>query len=304
MVISMNISYDYYRIFYFVANCKNITLAAKALYLSQPNVTRTMKLLEQELGCPLFLRSRRGITLTPEGELLLSHVAPAVEHIEAAQRELTLERELRQGSVSIGASEVALRCLLLPVLKAFREQYPGIRVRVSNHSTPQAVRALREGMVDLAVVTTPVELPPDMELIPLREIREVPICAGSYAEALREPVTLAALSHYPLISLGSETMTYRLYSQWFSQNGLPFHPDVEAATADQILPMVKNYLGIGFVPEEFLADDGETGAVARLTLTTPVPSRRICLVKRAGHGLRIASQKFEEMLKTTQTDPA
>lgn len=304
MVISMNISYDYYRIFYFVATCKNITQAAKALYLSQPNVTRTMKLLEQALGCPLFLRSRRGITLTPEGELLLSHVAPAVEHIESVQKELTLERELQQGSVSIGASEVALRCLLLPVLKAFRERYPGIRVRVSNHSTPQAVRALREGMVDLAVVTTPVELPPDMELIHLRRIREVPVCAGTYAAGLRGPVSLEALSHYPLISLGSETMTYRLYSQWFSRNGLPFHPDVEAATADQILPMVKNYLGIGFVPEEFLEDDVEAGAVSRLELTVPVPSREICLVKRTGHGLGIAAQKFEEMLQYSRSAEA
>lgn len=300
MVNPMNISYDHYRIFYFVANCKNITQAAKALYLSQPNVTRTIRLLEQELGCALFLRSRRGVTLTPEGELLLRHVAPAVEHLEAAQRELTLEQELRQGFVSIGASEAALRCLLLPVLKSFRQRYPGIRVRVSNHSTPQALRSLEEGLVDLAVVTTPLDLPAGMEQTPLRQIREVPICAGSYAAALRGPVTLADLSRYPLISLGRETMTYRLYSQWFSRHGLPYHPEVEAATADQILPMVKNYLGVGFVPEEFLKDDTDSRSLTRLELTEPVPGREICLVKRSDRVLPIAAQRFEDLLHAAQ----
>lgn len=300
MVNPMNISYDHYRIFYFVANCKNITQAAKALYLSQPNVTRSIRLLEQELGCTLFLRSRRGVILTPEGELLLRHVTPAVEHLEAAQRELTLEQELRQGFVSIGASEAALRCLLLPVLKSFRQRYPGIRVRVSNHSTPQALRSLEEGLVDLAVVTTPLDLPAGMEQTPLRQIREVPICAGSYAAALRGPVTLADLSRYPLISLGRETMTYRLYSQWFSRHGLPYHPEVEVATADQILPMVKNYLGVGFVPEEFLKDDTDSRSLTRLDLTEPVPGREICLVKRSSRVLPIAAQRFENLLHAAQ----
>ena len=107
MVTVMNISFEYYRVFYYVALCGNITQAAALLYVNQPNLTRTIHLLEQALGCPLFLRSNRGVTLTPEGELLFSHVAPAVEHIESAQRELTAQAEMRQGSVSIAASEVA-----------------------------------------------------------------------------------------------------------------------------------------------------------------------------------------------------
>ncbi len=292
----MNISYDYYRVFYQVAACKSITRAARALFIGQPNVTRTIKLLEQELGCPLFLRSNRGMTLTPEGELLLRHVAPAVEHLEAAQRELTLERELRQGSVSIGASEVSLRCLLLPVLKRFREEYPGIRVRVSNHSTPQAVRALQEGLVDLAVVTTPLDLPRGMEQRPLKQIREIPVCAGTYADELQGTVSPELLSRYPLICLSRDTMTYRLYSQWFSQNGLAFHPEVEAATADQILPMVKNFLGIGFVPREFLRDE-ISGAVSPIALSVPLPARDICLLKRTDRSLPIAARRFEEMLR-------
>ena len=144
----MYISYDYYRIFYYVAKYGNLSQAAKQLLNNQPNMTRAIKNLEGELGCPLFLRTNRGMKLTPEGERLYAHVRIAFEQI-------TESRTLQTGTVSVAASEVALRCLLLPVLKEFRLLHPGIHIRISNHSTPQAIAALKEGTADIAVVTTP-----------------------------------------------------------------------------------------------------------------------------------------------------
>ena len=73
----MDISYDYYRTFYYVAKYKSFTGAAEALLNSQPNITRTMKKLEKELGCTLFVRQRHGIALTPEGEKLYAHIFAA-----------------------------------------------------------------------------------------------------------------------------------------------------------------------------------------------------------------------------------
>ena len=159
----MEISLDYYRVFYHTARCGSITRAAELLYSNQPNVTRVIKLLESELGCQLFSRTNRGVRLTPEGERLYAHVEPAMAHLEAAQRELTMERELQSGTLSIGASEVALHTFLLPVLKAFREQHPGVHLRLSSHTSPQGVAALQDGLVDFAVVTTPVNAPAGME---------------------------------------------------------------------------------------------------------------------------------------------
>ena len=66
----MNISYDYYKIFYYVAKYKSFTGAADALLNNQPNIPRMMKKLENELGCTLFLRQRHGVSLTAEGERL------------------------------------------------------------------------------------------------------------------------------------------------------------------------------------------------------------------------------------------
>ena len=292
----MNVPLDYYRVFYYAAKYRNLSQAAQALYSSQPNVTRTIHLLEQALGCPLFLRSNRGVTLTPEGDILYAHAAQAITHLENAEEELIAQTQMRQGTVSIGASEVALRCLLLPVLGSFRDRFPGVRVRVSNHSTPQAIQALQEGLVDLAVVTTPVELGKGMEQLCLKRIREVPVCRSEDWDGTQSPAAPEALCRRSLISLGQGTMSYRFYDNWFSQFGLPFHPDIEAATADQVLPMVKSGLGIGFVPEEFLLEEpGDQLTV--IPLTVPLPQREICLVRYADRPLRFAARQFEAVLK-------
>ena len=82
------ITYDYYRIFYFVARYKSFTKAAKMLVNNQPNITRCMNILEQELKCTLFLRSNRGISLTPEGKKLYEHVAIAYEQLQIGEEEI------------------------------------------------------------------------------------------------------------------------------------------------------------------------------------------------------------------------
>ena len=169
----MYISYDYYRIFYYVAKYGNITQAAKLLLNNQPNLTRSIKNLESELGCPLFLRSHSGMKLTPEGERLYSHIRIAFEHIEAGEAELTESRNMQTGTVYVAASEVALHCLLLPVLKKYRMLYPGIHIKISNHSTPQAVAALRDGTADIAVVTTPTVRSASLSETTVKPVNEV-----------------------------------------------------------------------------------------------------------------------------------
>ena len=291
--MNMYISYDYYRIFYYVAKYGNISQAARLLMNNQPNLTRTIKKLEAELGCPLFSRSRKGMTLTPEGERLYAHIRLAIEHIDAGEAELTDVRSLQSGSVYIAASEVALRCLLLPVLKRFRLLYPGIHLRISNHSTPQAIDALKNGTADFAVVTTPTLPVPSLTEIPVKPIGETAICTPYFSELVGKPVSLSQLTQFPLISLGKDTRSFAFYSAFFAAHGVRYEPDIEAFTADQILPMVQADLGIGFVPEDFLR---EGDGICRIQLTEPIPERHIVLIKRKEQPLSMAAKALEQRI--------
>ena len=190
----MYISYEYYRIFYHVARCGNLTKAAEALQNSQPNLTRAIRNLEAEIGCPLFSRTNRGMILTPEGEGLYRHIKIACTEIEAGEAAVTQSRTLERGNVFLAASEGALRCLLLPVLKRYQEKYPGVHLRISNHSTPQAVAALHETTADFAVITTPVTLSPSLTQTIVKEIREVPICAPAFSWTKRHAFRAGSVS--------------------------------------------------------------------------------------------------------------
>ncbi len=289
----MYIGYDYYRIFYYVAKYGNVTQAAKILLSNQPNLTRAVKTLEGELGCPLFIRSNRGMKLTPEGERLLAHIRIAIENIEAGEAEIIESRNLERGSVYLAMSEIALHCVLLPVLKKYRSLYPGITLKISNHSTPQAIDAIKNGFADIAVVTTPTLSSAMLEEITVTKFREVAVCSAAFSELWGRKVRFEELLSYPLISLGAQTKSYEFYSGFFAGEGLRYQPETEVATSDQIVPMVKADLGIGFVPEEFLANvDG----VSVIETEKPLPEREIRIVKRREQPLGIAAKEMERLI--------
>ncbi|MFQ9388614.1 MAG: LysR family transcriptional regulator [Coprococcus sp.] len=104
----MNVNFEYYRIFYYVAKYRNFTKAARVLGNSQPNITRAMNCLEQQVHATLFIRTNRGVQLTSEGEELYNYVSAAMAQIFAAEEALSENDGLLYGNIVIGTSETAL----------------------------------------------------------------------------------------------------------------------------------------------------------------------------------------------------
>ena len=287
----MNISYDHYRIFYNVAKYKSFTRAAEVMYSNQPNLTRAVKALENQLGCTLFERTNKGVRLTDDGRELYEHISVAFEHIQAGEEAVFAKRSMENGVVSVGATEIALRCCLLPILSSYHQRYPGVRIKILNVSTPQALKMINNKLVDIAVVTTPAEISDKLTAAVLSELQEIPVCSKSFD--INGEMTFDKLSEYPVISLGAGTSTFEFYFDEYMKLGCSFSPDIEAATADQIIPLVKHGLGIGFVPEQFL--EGEE-SIRVITLTHPLPKREIILVRKKGHTLPLPAKELVDMI--------
>lgn len=291
----MYISYDYYRIFYYVAKNGSFTRAAEALFANQPNLTRAIKALESELGCKLFVRSNKGVSLTPEGEKLYDHVSLAIEHIQAGEEEISMNKSLTNGVVSIGATEISLRCFLLPILNEFREKYPNVRLKISNISTPNAISLVKNGLVDFSVVTKPFEKNCSMKVQTVKKITDVLVGGKVYKEKLGEKaVSLSELSEFPFISPSEGSGTYLFYENLFARHGAVFAPDIEADTVDRIMLMVKHNLGIGFVPSDILKDDGS--GVSRIFLKEEIPQREICLITGKDDIMSLPARELERMI--------
>lgn len=292
----MNVNYEYYRTFYYVATYKSFTKAALAMGSNQPNITRTINCLEGELNCRLFVRSTRGVRLTPDGEALFQHVKTAVEQFQQGEEEIQRSAGLENGSVSIGTTETALNVYLLEKLKNFHIQYPGIRLRLSNHSTQEAVRYVKNGEADFAVISTPSGIAAGLRETRLREFRDILVGGKSFFPLSRQMLTLAEVQQYPFLCLGRDTMTHQFYSEWFLSQGLELHPDTEAATTDQILALAKHELGIGFLPEPMAREALNRGEIIEIPLKEKVPPRAVSLVGDPKRPLGMAAQKLKQLI--------
>ena len=292
----MYVDWEYYKIFYYVAKYKNFTKAARVLGSNQPNITHMMNKLEDQLHCVLFIRSNRGVTLTPEGETLYARIASAAVQIQDAEEELDASTAFEHGSISISATETALNICLSERLREFHAQYPGIRLRISNHSTPQAIRAVRSGEVDFAVVTTPAEVDSDVKMAELMPFNEILVGGLTFTALASQTLSLQELAAYPLIMLGNESMSRTFYRQFFLEHNAELKPDIEAATTDQMLTLVRSELGLAFVPEPMARGNLSRGRIVQLSLRETIPPRSVCLVYDRRRPLNTAAREFKKQL--------
>ena len=292
----MNISYEYYRIFYYVAKYRNLTQAAEAMHNNQPNISRTIKLLEHELGCSLLIRSNRGISLTPEGESLYNHVKIAVEQLQSAEEEITKAINMENGIITIGVSETALHMVLLPALNQFKKAHPDIHIRILNHLTNQAIESVKNGVVDFSVVVTPHIIEKNLIAYPIMQFHDILIGGTSFAPYKNRVFYLKELISYPLVCLGEDTMTYHFYQNFYRENGVDFKPELEAATTDQILPMIENNLGIGYIPNIYVKDALEKQSVYQLHVKEQIPKREIYFIENRNNALSVAAKAFKTLL--------
>lgn len=289
----MNISFEHYKIFYYVAKYKSLSKAAQLLINNQPNLTRTIKNLENELDCRLFFRTNKGMILTPEGQMIYAHIKNAVEEVIEAENELSEIKLMKKGLVRISVSEIALRCRLLGAIKEYRRKYPDIRIEISNHLTAQAVESVRDSNADMALVTTPAPDINEFDSIFVCPVTESAICAKDFIIEEKEPLSLCQLSKYPLVSLSKNTQTYEFYRDIFSANSAEFNPVVETAAEDQIIPMVETGIGIGFVPDGFLKNEDN---IRKIPLSQTLPQRNIIIVKKKNRPLSIAALRLEDII--------
>lgn len=290
----MNITYDYYRIFYYVAKYGSFTKAAEIIGNSQPNITRAMNNLESQIGLKLFIRNKRGIVLTPEGEQLFEHIKVAFFHIYQAEEEMKNQSSMASGSVVIGVSEIALHEVLLPVLSGFNKKYPDIKIQITNQSTPITLEALRLSQVQFALVTTPFDIKKPMKSIPIKEFDELLMASENFRELKKGKQSLIELVKYPWISLLPGTATRTYYEDFFADNSLDFTPQMSVATTDQVLPMIKAGLGIGFVPKNMMES---TEGLITVKLDKEPKRRSVCLVTDEEHPLSAASLALLEIIK-------
>ncbi|MBR3909748.1 MAG: LysR family transcriptional regulator, partial [Anaerotignum sp.] len=151
----MDINYELYKVFYYVASSLSFSEASKKLYISQSAVSQSIKTLEKKLGQSLFIRSTKKVQLTPAGSLLLKHIEPAMNLISRGESQLLDSGTLGLGQLHIGASDTICRYFLVPYLKEFHKKFPNVPIKVTNATSIQCVELLDQRKEDLIVTNFP-----------------------------------------------------------------------------------------------------------------------------------------------------
>ena len=184
------------RVLVAVARCGSVTAAARALNYAQPSVSHHLARLEAETGTKLIQRAGRGIRLTDAGRLLAERAAEVIGRLDAAENELAAYTGLRAGRLRLAAFPSALGTIVPAAAALLREQQPGVDLRLTEAEPPEALRMLRAGYVDVALVFRYSEEKPGSDGSEEDEDSGIDLAEGLRERLLlTEPVLLVTSAH-------------------------------------------------------------------------------------------------------------
>jgi DNA-binding transcriptional LysR family regulator len=289
-------NYDYYHVFLAVGKRLSFTQAAKDLYTSQPSVTRTIHKLENELGVRLFIRSKKGVSFTPDGQTLYDYVATAFAQISKGEEQISDRVSLNGGSLSVGSTVTSLDEFLFDFLDDFHKLYPKVRYRISSQSSDGTISRLRSGLSDIAFVTTPFRPYEDISATEIKSFQNV-LIAGNGIQKLKDGKhSIEEIAQYPIISL-QRSMQLRQYSdEYFAKGNIDITPALEVDSASTIIPMVRHNLGVGIVPFSLAKRAIERGDIYVVGLREPLPERSVVMIISQTYPLSPVTKRFYQMV--------
>lgn len=250
----MDINYELYKVFYYVALSLSFSEASKHLFISQSAVSQSIKTLERKLDQKLFIRSTKRVQLTPEGEILLRHIEPAMNLIQRGEAQLT-DAAKTGGQIRIGASDTICRYFLVPYLERFHKEFPHVHIKVLNQTSIRCVELLETGQVDLIVVNYPNSYLSNVSSIKkIRTFRDIFIANQAFSEPKDRKLSFKELSQYPILMLDRKSTTSEFLHRLFLQHQLDLVPEVELSSNDLLIDLARIGLGIAFIPDYCLKE--------------------------------------------------
>ncbi|MCR4726651.1 MAG: LysR family transcriptional regulator [Clostridia bacterium] len=294
---------EFYRVFYIVAKTGNLSKASKELFISQPAVSYGIKQLEEQLGGRLFVRTAKGMELTPEGKMIYEYVSRAYDELTAAENKFSQMRGLEEGTVHIGASDTISKYFILPRIEQFKKKYPKISIKITNRTTDEIMNMLKTGKVDLGFINRVDETQyPGIRLTSCADIGECFVANAEMAQRFDHPLSVGELTALPLILLEERSSTRRAVERAIETLGGKLTPAFELCSVDLVAECAKAGLGVGCVTKEYIAKELASGELNVVPLSFPLPRRTIAMATLDGMPPSFATAKLQEYFDQTTLD--
>lgn len=228
----------------------SISKAAEALHTSQPGVSRQIRLLEEELGFEVFVRSHSRLAgRTREGARIIAFAEQALEQVAGIQRISEAYKRPDSQVISIATSHTQARYVLSSVMKVFGARFPTVQFRLRLGDPGQIAEMVLSGETDIGITTDATDRFKNLMSLPYRTFERVVLVPPGHPLLAAQRITLKRLAQYPLIAYEPQFSGWQAVADAFQKEGLTPKVLVSAIDADVIKTCVEQGMGIAVLSE-------------------------------------------------------
>jgi DNA-binding transcriptional LysR family regulator len=283
------------RVFAMVAAERSFSRAARKLRRTQPAVSQAIRRLEDGTGEQLIDRSSRDGTLTDAGEVLLEYATRLLRLVDEAAGAVADLRDIKKGRVLVGANEAGVHAVL-PLIAAFRQEYPGILVEVRRIPSRQMAQEVLLRTVDFGVLTFN---PPERELLSLLLGTDelVLLVKPDHPLAARKQVTMEEVGRQTIIAHNDPSPARDRVLRLYEQRHAPLNIRISLPSLDGIKRAVETGLGVALLPRRCALGEIARGQLAEVRVPELRTPRQLRFVYRRDGDLSHAAQAFLDVTR-------
>lgn len=285
------------RLFMQVAQTHSFSETARLANLSQPALSRTIKLLEEELGVRLFDRNSRNVALTPAGTALLPTVERLAADFDLAFQELRQTFAGQRGRVIVGALPSAAAHILPGIIADFQATHPHVEIVLRDNLSGALYQQMLDRMIDFAL-TTPPARGDEFQFHPVMDDECVLVCRHADAETLARPAPWSIFAEHPFVAMEPRSSVRLLTNSAFAKTDLVVRPLYECSQLATVGGLISAGLGITLLPRSALPMLGTSGDLAWRPMASPRIARTIGIARLANRTLSPAAAAFLDAVTT------
>ncbi|CAM5783874.1 MULTISPECIES: LysR family transcriptional regulator [Brevibacillus] len=279
---------------YFIAVCEEMhfSRASEKLCTTQSNLSQQIKLLESELGVPLFDRMGKRIAMTEAGKVLLEQSRHVFSHLAYARDAIAEMKNVQGGTLTIGVLPGDADLLFDALLVEFHRTYPQLSLSVIEST--KVLEQVISGTIDIGVTTTP---PPAerMTVLPLFHEEFALAIRADHPLAKEKAIPFAGLQHLKMVMFPPDHQVRQVISRYCLQEGFRLQPHIETTTLSSLLTLVEQGIGACVLPR-LLLENLNRKEIAIISLLDPTPCQDICIVHRSDRYMGFAARTFIDTL--------
>lgn len=271
-----NINFEMYKVFCCVAKNRNVTKASQELMISQPAITQTIKKLEDQIGYKLFFRTKKGMELTEDGEILYENIKNSVDCLNNCKSNLESNKEETSKIIRIGGGSTLLKHNALSGFKKFKAKYPSIKIEIIRDVTSELLNKLENNTIDLFFFNMPLGLKDNIIDFPIENVQDAFIASSKDFKNLKnKTLDFKEIGDLPLVLQADVSSSRKYLNGICKKNKVIFNNTYELASYDLVLTFVKAGLGVGFINKNHVKEELASGLLFEVKTNYNIPPRKI-----------------------------